>query len=560
MGKPEDEISLSVRVEVAPTSSPNVEREYRISGLFRLRCLLVLLLGIGVFLSAVFWLPPFFKIGDLSDSDLDPRYRGHDIVASFKLDKPMSSLEDNMEQLEADILDEIEVPNAKVVVLSLENSPWSNITDVVFGVDPETKYSSLSSASQSLIRASFESLVIRQSSLQLTTSLFGEPYFFEVLKFPDGITVTPPQPGFLLQKFQIFFNFSLNFSIYQIEEYFDELKSQLKSGLHLASYENLYISLTNAIGCTVAPPSTVQASVFLAVGITPSMPRLKQLAQTIKNSHGRNLGLNHTIFGKVKQVSLSSILQHSLNGGDSRGGSLAPAPAPATATATAPMVNSRHRHHQFNRHHYHHHHQDHDNNLAPAFAPSVSVKSPLPAPKKAATPPFNYFGPPGCRFGLKRRHAGKTTMGSPAAPAVAPGISPYYSTVSHRPLGLSPVPAFLEIPSLSPLPHVVFAHVLPPLRSKTDSEPPDKMFPIAPSPSACNMGIRKLSIGRNVAYHFVLTWVLNLPYLKAPKVAPSSAKGFCQSSDDTHQKPKLGKNEAVSFKDFEHRPPSPSST
>ncbi|KAL9257689.1 hypothetical protein AKJ16_DCAP22933, partial [Drosera capensis] len=101
----------------------------------------------------------------------------------------MFSLQDNMGQLEADILDEIEVPVAKVVILSLESTHGSNlnITSVVFGIDLETKDPALSIAALSLIRDSFESLVVRQSSLKLTASLFGEPYFFEVLKFPGGI-------------------------------------------------------------------------------------------------------------------------------------------------------------------------------------------------------------------------------------------------------------------------------------------------------------------------------------------------------------------------------------
>lgn len=47
-----------------------------IGKLFGLRCLLVLLLGVSVFLSALFWLPPFSNLSDPDDSDLDPRFRG----------------------------------------------------------------------------------------------------------------------------------------------------------------------------------------------------------------------------------------------------------------------------------------------------------------------------------------------------------------------------------------------------------------------------------------------------------------------------------------------------
>lgn len=123
-----------------------------------------------------------------------------------------------------------------MVVLSLEPSAGTNITKVVFAVDLEAKSSRILT-SQSLIRELFESLVTQQSSLRLTASLFGDPFTFEVLKFPGGITVSPPQSAFLLQKVQILFNFTLNFSIEQILENFNELTSQLKSGLHLASYE-----------------------------------------------------------------------------------------------------------------------------------------------------------------------------------------------------------------------------------------------------------------------------------------------------------------------------------
>lgn len=131
-----------------------------------------------------------------------------------------------------------------MVVLSLEPLKGSNITRVIFAVDPEEKNSKLSEAAESLIRGSFEILVTRQLFLHLTPSLFGDAIFFEVLKFPGGITISPPQSAFLLQKVQIYFNFTLNFSIYQIQVNFKELTSQLKLGLHLAPYEVRQLSLS----------------------------------------------------------------------------------------------------------------------------------------------------------------------------------------------------------------------------------------------------------------------------------------------------------------------------
>lgn len=124
-----------------------------------------------------------------------------------------------------------------MVILSLDPLPKPNKTRVVFAVDPDGEYPEMSSPAISLIRASFTSLVIHQSVLQLTSSLFGYPFFFEVLKFKGGITIIPQQSAFPLQTVQTRFNFSLNVPIYQIQSNFNELTSQLKSGLHLTSFE-----------------------------------------------------------------------------------------------------------------------------------------------------------------------------------------------------------------------------------------------------------------------------------------------------------------------------------
>ncbi|KAL9257831.1 hypothetical protein AKJ16_DCAP12188 [Drosera capensis] len=491
MGKPEDELGRSSNGEGGDEGASSEGFMERGCGVvirvLTLRCLLVVLFGIAVFLSALFWLPPFLDYADVDAPDLDPRFRGHEIVASFKIVKPVSLLQDNCEQLADEILDEIEVPNAKVVILSLETyGSNTNITSVVFGIDPEKKSAPISSAALSLIRASFESLIIRQSSLKLTASLFGEPYFFEVLRFPGGITVTPTQSAFLLQKVQVSFNFSLSFAIYQIQENFEELKSQLTHGVYLAPYENLYITLTNSRGSTFAPPTTVQAYVLMAVGI-PSSRRLKQLAQTIKGSHGRNLGLNHTIFGKVKQVSLSSTLQHVLSGGDSGRSIRAPAPTP--------LLPSHHYHHHHHHHPHHHHHRhnrrDHDFFLAASSAPSPlphnkpqPVRNSLP-PRKAATPPAEsaHARPPSCRFGLRKHHAAKSTRGSFKAPSVAPKASPSRSAALHHRKAKSPAPVIHSVPLSSPVPHVSLAHAYPRVGSSRDSGPSSLKDNVAPSPA-----------------------------------------------------------------------------
>lgn len=521
MGKldEDDEFSLSsaaaVRASVEGISGNNVERRgcsWFFCSFIKLKCFLALLLGIAVFLSAVFWLPPFLNFADRGDSDLDPRYRGHTIVASFKLLKPVSFLEDNVEQLEADLYLDFGATNSKVLILSMESS-GINKTDIVFAIDPVSKYS-ISTAQQSLIRSNFENLVIRQMTFELSSYLFGEPSFFEVLKFPGGITVSPYQTAYPLQKVQILFNFTLNNSILQIQENFEVLRNQLALGLHLTGNENLYIRLTNSRGSTVAPPATVQTSVVLKVGV-PSKPRLKQLAQTIRDSPARNLGLNNTVFGKVKQVSLSSVLQHSLSGD-------AASPTPAPAPAPLPH---HHHHHHHHHHYHHHHHDDHSSHLPPASAPSYSpVEAPqpvqgAPVPQRSASSPVKHHravpsfapapaisyrasppgahppirsypaSPPGCRFRFKSRHFGKSPGKSPEhSPGIAitaPSMPPHHSVAaSPHPQVKPPTSVAHQISPSSPLPNVIYAHVHPPSAREMDPEPPDKRPSIAPSPSA----------------------------------------------------------------------------
>ncbi|RRT59299.1 hypothetical protein B296_00045952, partial [Ensete ventricosum] len=255
-----------------------------------------------------------------------------EVVASFRLQKPVALLNANVGKLQFDIFEEIGVPDSSVAVIYLEPLGGSNWTNVVFGVWPYPRNSALSTTGLSILRESFMSLVVRQSTLHLTASLFGNSWFFEVLKFPGGITIIPPQRAFLLQKVQMLFNFTLNFSIDQVQHKVSELKDQMKAGLLLNSNENLYVRLTNLEGSTVAPPTIVQTSIILAVGNRqPSLPRWKELAQTIRNSSAGNLGLNHTVFGRVKQIRLFSFPQHSLNNGGNTG-----SPSPAAAPVDAP--------------------------------------------------------------------------------------------------------------------------------------------------------------------------------------------------------------------------------
>ncbi|OAY70613.1 hypothetical protein ACMD2_26484, partial [Ananas comosus] len=395
-----------------------------------------------------------------------------DIVASFRLQKTVAELKENISKLENDIYDEIGVPYSSVAVSSLERIAGSNWTNVVFGIWPYPKNSSILPTWLSILRSSFMSLVVQQSTLHLTTSLFGNASLFEVRKFPGGITIIPPQNAFLLQKPYASFNFSLNFAIYKVQDKVSQLKDQMKLGLFLNSHENLYVKLTNLEGSTVTPPTIVQTAIILAVGNNkPSLPRLKQLAETISNSSSGNLGLNNTVFGRVKQVRLSSYLQHSLNS--------------ATSPSPAPQPHHEHHHH----HHHHHHHSDQGNkHLAPAPPPTAS------APARH----YNSLAPPpsGCRFTHPRKPKEKAHHLTPAVAPVtfqhhtAPVASPPRSIApaavpqnSRAPVGHrdtpAPAPPFL---SASPLPAVVFTHVQPPSESVRSIKPPDGMPAMAPAP------------------------------------------------------------------------------
>ncbi|CAL9063589.1 uncharacterized protein LOC135612135 isoform X1 [Musa acuminata AAA Group] len=487
MGKSEDEQptpshQAALQEAAAENAGARCPSCRLIGRIARPRCVASLILSLALLLSVVFWLPPFVRRYEGSGRpDKDPRFTA-DIVASFKLQKPVALLSSNIGKLQVDIFEEIGVPDSSVAIIYLEPLSGLNWTNVVFGVWPYPKSSTLSSTGLSILRASFMSLVIRQSSLHLTSSLFGNSSFFEVLKFPGGITIIPFQKAFLLQKVQMLFNFTLNFPIYQVQDRIDELEDQMKAGLLLNLNENLYIKLTNMNGSTVAPPTIVQTSIVLAVGNRqPSLPRWKELAQTIRNSSAGNLGLNHTLFGRVKQIRLSSFAQHSFNsGGDTASPSPAPQPKPD--------------HHPHHRHHSHHHYKHH----------FPMHHAPGPA---SDTHDHRASAPSGCRYGFSSRPKNIGYVTPAAAPADAPKLSAtapaavkghstrpvssphHFGAPLNAPQHLhapraheeSPVPA-PNIKSASPLPAVSFTHQQPPSESITDNKPPDGTSSISPAP------------------------------------------------------------------------------
>ncbi|KAJ1287027.1 hypothetical protein BS78_03G398900 [Paspalum vaginatum] len=445
-------------------------------GAARLQCVAALVLGVAVLLSALFWLPPFAGRGSRGGPPDPADEFGADIVASFRLHKTVAELSGNKSKLELDIYEEIGIPNSTVVVNMLHPLDGSNWTNVIFSIVPFPDNLTISSTWLSILRSYFMSLVVRQSTLHLTEPLFGNSSSFEAVKFPGGITIIPPQTAFLLQKPHATFNFTLNYPIYKIQDRTNELKDQMKAGLLLNPYENLYIKLTNPQGSTILPPTIVETSIVLEVGNhQPSVPRMKQLARTITNSSSSsgNLGLNHTVFGKVKQISLSSYLRHSLHSG---GGSDAPSPAPM---------------HHHGHHGHHHHHQSHDDSRQPGQAPAPT-HFPMPQPRYGAPPPS---GCPYSRNKPKKRghvtpaaepaannhHSASTTLPPhPRSPSPA-------SRSAHDPStrGGSPVPP-PHFPPKPPLPSVYFAHAHPPSEHGARTSP-------APSEQAAAAGTAGMS-------------------------------------------------------------------
>ncbi|KAH9306480.1 hypothetical protein KI387_010884, partial [Taxus chinensis] len=314
------------------------------------------------------------------------------VQASFVLERPLSIISANVWELESDIWEEIGVPDAKVKIISLRPLDKSNRTDVVFGVVPNQENASISSASLSLLREAFISLVLERYNLSLTHSVFGRAYLFQVLMFPGGITVIPEQAHFPLFHVQVLFNFTLNNSIVQVVRNLAQLKKELEIGLRVKPTENLFVQLTNLEGSTVEPSIIIETSIMPVIGSGLAKPRLLQLAQEITGKYAGNLGLNHTLFGKVKQIILSSYLKDP-NASPSPVPSPAPAPSqsmcsspvptPLSSPSPAPSVPDAHHHHSMapSGHHCHHHHCKCGHHHHARHVPVRGVNgSPSPAP------------------------------------------------------------------------------------------------------------------------------------------------------------------------------------
>lgn len=380
------------------------------------KCVFILMLSLCLLVSAFFWIFPLHSsLHSVSGFDAKDEVKlSATVQAYFRLLKPVVQLVTHIARLEYDINEEIGIPNAKVAILSMHRLA-SNWTDVVFGFIPDPVNVPINMVSLSVLRSSLIDLFLEQSNLTVTTLVFGQPSTFEIFRFPGGITIVPMQYASIWQMPQILFNFTLNNSISEVLDNFRDLKDQLEFGLHLRQFETVYVKITNEDGSTITPPVTVQVSVMSDQG-TLQLQRLKQLAQIITASPVKNLGLNNSVFGKVKSVVLSSYLKDTLHG-------TPPTPSPAISPSLPPVIAP----------------------FAPVNSPAPSVipaLPPQPCPQHgSATPPSN--SPSG---------SNQTPRLHPEPPDVSPLPGVYYGSgpgkgllLSLAPSTLAPMPSSLAV-------------------------------------------------------------------------------------------------------------------
>ncbi|XP_073141414.1 uncharacterized protein [Henckelia pumila] len=299
---------------------------------FDFNCLVVLVLSVAAFLSAIFWVLPN-RYGEAGFDADESMKLSATVQAHFKLQRLASELVPYIPRLEYDINEEIGVHFFKVAVLSMHQAGVSNRTNVLFGFCSNVSNNPISPVSLSVLKSSLVDLFLQQYNMTLTYSIFGETSSFEILKFPGGISIMLGQAAMFLRTPQVLFNFTLNSSICEIRKNLLELKEQLRIGLQLVPTEAVFIQATNKCGSTQDPAVTIEASVVSDMG-SMQPERLKQLAQRITESPSiENLGLDHTVFGKVKEISLSSFLNHSLY-------APTPTPSPSPAPSTEQIYNS----------------------------------------------------------------------------------------------------------------------------------------------------------------------------------------------------------------------------
>ncbi|GAB2226026.1 hypothetical protein Droror1_Dr00021810 [Drosera rotundifolia] len=349
MGKIVDELGSEQRGFDGSSGSSNGSssdsRNLLCNGLIRfahhcnLKCVLVLVLSLLIFLPALFLLIPSHHNNHGFDAASDVKAQAA-VEAYFRLEKPVLQLIPHIEQLEDELSGEVGVPFTKISVLSMRQAGAPNLTDVIFGVLPDPINTPINPVSLSLLKTSLIDLFLLRSNLTFLSSIFGQSSSFQILKVAGGITVIP-EPVTIWEMPQMLFNFTLSNSILDINENLAELEQQLKGGLHLRSFEYTFVQVTNFVGSTTSPPVTIQASVYSDLGrLVPS--RLKQLAEIIQNSSpSRNLGLNDSVFGKVNSVILSTYLENTIHAA-SPSPSPAPSPNPSFSHSPSPSSDCKH--------------------------------------------------------------------------------------------------------------------------------------------------------------------------------------------------------------------------
>lgn len=194
--------------------------------------------------------------------------------------------------------------------------------------------------------------------------------------------------------------------------------------------------------------------------------RLRQLAQLIREPDARNLGLNHSVFGKVKGVQLSSYLQHKIS-------DLSPSPSPAPAPSPSQSLSP---------------------SMSPLLSPFGSI--PYPAPRPALAPSWRRHPCFPCFRCINPSHAGSSMLKPPCIvrDPIMPSPPKYLHPADPPPAHIDPPrplpnsnhfpkavsgPTSQMMPTPSP-PRPVSQHLMPP-RKKRNSRT-SKSSSIAPSP------------------------------------------------------------------------------
>ncbi|KAF8779925.1 hypothetical protein HU200_002195 [Digitaria exilis] len=311
-----------------PNAAPATTSSHRRCGTFvgKLvsgKCVSVMLLAVGVFLSALLMLLHLRASGggvpDVPDIPTE-------IEGGFILLVPHSEIASEDRRLEKEIYNQIGVPNSKVSV-SMRPYNYTNTTYVKFCVLPDPRNTSMSINSINALRTSLIRLTLQQLNLSLTPCVFGDPLCLEILGFPGGITLMLPHNASHAGPVQPLFNITFDLTIREVREFLEEMKDELALILQKRPDEELFVRLTNMNGSTVETPVTVQVSISLRDrGNFLHSYRLKQLAQIIKEWSPRNLGLNTSIFGTIRDLKLSPLLEAFL---PSFAPSLPPMPTPS---------------------------------------------------------------------------------------------------------------------------------------------------------------------------------------------------------------------------------------